>query len=591
MRTRHWLAGLMGGYLALAGIGTADAQPPGMPTNGNPDQVGVGMLPAPYNMTYGPVQPNSGPMNSPGYPPGANAWPNVSPYAGPPVDSTAYENGFWYNLTRQGSRRYYGSVDAVYGKSSKPTTTLIGAPNVNSLTADSLAGRTGGTTGTTATTTATSLTYFNQAPSGTGPTRSATATAGGGGAGGGLGGGTGTPTIFPSYDTGVLTDTLTGTGVRGTWGWFNNDDTGFVVSGFMQSRGTSSWGLVDPALVIDPNNQQNYNPILHLHAWFGVPLAGADTDATTGAANSITGTTIPAGTQVINDGAVVPYDMGVNVSFTSRIAGGNTDWYFNPIYDSKSVKIRPLAGVKYVRLQEAFTFDGYDSGLGYTVNSQSGAGGIGGGGATTGGSTGGYLTPLVIQPTFSTPDVIHSHLASTALSNMIGSEIGIRMDLGGSKFQFWTQTKAGALVNVSQRQIAGYNIGNDFNIIGTNPLPAMPNNIAATAFSTNSASTSLVPMFEQQFNFKVPIFNLIPYLNKMEIFERAQLTGGYTFLFLGDIYRPQNNINWNQTVLQPNIGPTGVATGATHVQIAPTLNDMKSSFYNSMFNLGVEWQY
>ena len=53
-------------------------------------------------------------------------------------------------------------------------------------------------------------------------------------------------------------------------------------------------------------------------------------------------------------------------------------------------------------------------------------------------------------------------------------------------------------------------------------------------------------MFEQQINFKVPVFNLIPYFNKMEIFERAQITGGYTFLYLSDIYRPQNTIVWNQ---------------------------------------------
>lgn len=586
MRTRHWLAGLMGGYLALASIGTANAQPPGMPTNGNPDQQGMGMLPAPYDTTYGPVPPSpAGAM--PAYPPGANPWPNISPYAGPPVDQTAYENGFWFRNIKTGGRRYYGSVDYVYGKNSKPSTALIGAPGVNYITPDAITGRSAGFQGLTTTGSIFGATLFSQTPPGLGPTRDITVTAAGGG-GGANGATTGTPNIFPSYDTGILTDTLTGTGVRGTWGWWNADDSGFVVSGFMQSRGSSTLTLNDPQLIIDPNSQ-NYNPLLHLHAWFGLPLAGADTDGTTLTAGTTTATLFPSGTEVINDGAVVPYDMGVFISFQSRIAGANTDWYFNPIYDNKNIKVRTLAGVKYVRLQESFQFDGYDSGLGYTVSNPASTAG-GGGTTTNGSSTSGYYTPQALQPNFTIPDVIHSHLQNSITSDMTGGEVGFRVDLGGNRFQLWTQTKAGALVSVAHRQLSGFNIGNDFNIITPNTVPAMPNDPVKTAFGLSTYSTSLVPMFEQQFNFKVPVFNLIPYLNKMELFEHAQLTGGYTFLFLGDVLRPNNTINWNQTVLQPTFNSAGVQTG-THVQVAPSLNDQKSNFYNSMFNIGVEWTY
>ena len=144
------------------------------------------------------------------------------------------------------------------------------------------------------------------------------------------------PTFFAAQDTGALSDTLNGTGVRGTWGWFNPYDTGLVVSGFMQSKGSSAFGLNDPALIIDPTNR-NFNDVLHLHAWFGLPLAGADTDGTSLDPNS-------------KDGALIPFDMGVSVQFQSRIAGGNLDWYFNPIYDQEAFKVRPLGGVKYIRL-------------------------------------------------------------------------------------------------------------------------------------------------------------------------------------------------------------------------------------------------
>jgi hypothetical protein len=80
-------------------------------------------------------------------------------------------------------------------------------------------------------------------------------------------------------------------------------------------------------------------------------------------------------------------------------------------------------------------------------------------------------------------------------------------------------------------------------------------------------------MFEQQINAKMPIFGIVPYLNKMEMFERATLNVGYTFLFIGDIYSPQNTIVWNQ---YPN---------------TPTFQNNKSNFYNQMVNLGVEWTY
>ena len=74
-------------------------------------------------------------------------------------------------------------------------------------------------------------------------------------------------------------------------------------------------------------------------------------------------------------------------------------------------------------------------------------------------------------------------------------------------------------------------------------------------------------------NVKFPVFNLIPYLNKLEVFERAQVQAGYTFLYLGNVYRPENTIIWNQ---YPK---------------TPQLNGTTSSFYNSNFSLGVQWDY
>ncbi|WP_373652240.1 hypothetical protein [Schlesneria sp. DSM 10557] len=582
MRTRHWFAVMMGGCLALAGVGTATAQPPGMPTNGNPDQVGMGMMPSPFAGAYGQVPQTYSGIQPAGYPPNANAWPNVSPFAGPPVDSTAYEDGFWFNRILQKNRRYYFSAEALLAHTRGGDSTLIGAPGVNPVSIDALQGQNG--TGTTTTGNLIfGTTQFNQAVFTTGPSRNVNANGGGGNGGGGNGtGGAAVVNIFAAQDTGNLANVMTSGGFRGTWGWFNPDDTGFVVSGFVQGRATSSWNLVDPLLDINEFSG-NYNPLLHLHAWFGLPLGSSGTNSTI---TNSTGT-ISTGTGPDGDtdgdgkyGAVQPYDMGVYLRFNSQLMGANSDYYFNSIYERRAVKLRPLLGARYLHLRESFSFDGSDSGLGYTVNDPS-SGGTGGGGGNNGGGGGGtttgtgYLTPSALDAIFSNPNVLHSNLVSSTLSQMAGPEIGLRFDLGpqNAKFQMWGNTKFGALANVTSRQITGYGIGNAFNIISPNTVPQMPNDPTLTAFSTSQTTTNFSPMFEQSINVKFPVFNLVPYLNRLEVFEKAQLQAGYTFLYVGQVYRPHNTIIWNQ------------------FPKTPQLNGQKSDFFNSNFNLGVEWEY
>jgi hypothetical protein len=98
------------------------------------------------------------------------------------------------------------------------------------------------------------------------------------------------------------------------------------------------------------------------------------------------------------------------------------------------------------------------------------------------------------------------------------------------------------------------------------------------------------PMLEQQINVKFPVFHLIPYLNRVGFLEKAQLTGGYTFLYLDGIYRPHNDIQWNQTVVNVTTDPT-TGSSKSLVGITPQLNNTKSNYFNSMFNVGLEWQY
>ena len=544
----------------------------------------MGMLPSPYNTSYGPSQQYYSGMESAGYPPYANAWPNVSPFAGPPVDSTLYENGFWYNKILQGNRKYYFSTEALLNHTRGSSPTLIGAPNVNPISLDDLqflalsgsGGGGGGTNGTTNGILGFGDTQFNQTVFTLGPYRYITGSGGTGGGGGGGGGGTGgNPTIFGAQDTGILANVMTSGGFRGTWGWTNPDDSGFEASGFVTAPAVSNWQLYDPRLDINQFSGL-YNPLLHLHAWFGLPLGDSGTNSVLTNLSGLASTGTGPNGDTDGDGkygAVQPYDMGVFVRMTSQLMGANTDWYFNSIYEQRAIKVRPLLGAKYIFLREKFSFDGYDSGLGYTISAP--ATGSGGGGNSGVSTNQGILSPSALDPLFSTPNVLHSQLISSDVSNMGGPEAGFRIDLGKSdaKFQMWGNTKFGALANVTQRQVSGFNIGNNFNIISPNTVPAMPNDPYATAFSNSKTSTTFSPMFEQSVNVKFPVFNLIPYLNKLEVFERAQVQAGYTFLYLGNVYRPENTIIWNQ---YPK---------------TPQLNGTTSSFYNSNFSLGVQWDY
>ncbi|MBM4075297.1 MAG: hypothetical protein FJ267_06600, partial [Planctomycetes bacterium] len=131
MRTRKWLSGLLSSCLAIASsVSAQDQGPPfGQYGPGNPDA--YGMLPAPYNTAYGQMPQTYSGLEQAGYPPGANPWPGVSPFYGPAVDQTVYENGFWFNRQYSGNRQFFFSIDGLIGRSINSPRTIVGAAGVN----------------------------------------------------------------------------------------------------------------------------------------------------------------------------------------------------------------------------------------------------------------------------------------------------------------------------------------------------------------------------------------------------------------------------------------------------------------------------
>lgn len=541
------------------------------------DQAPQGGYGAPYADPS--LVPQYSGMEQAGYPPGALAWPDISPY-GARLDQHYMKDGFWFNRIVNGNSRYYVTAEGLITRTGAPPHALIGAEGVNVVFPD----QANGTTGTT-----TDLGGFFQKTlvSGNGtPERDLTNTGSGNNT-------TGPVNIFPSLNAGVLKQWIGSGGFRGTWGWWNPEGDGFQIQGFWQDKGRSIFQESDLPIIINlnetnpslPSNLLNVNYLTHLHPWFGLPLPGQDRD----------GDGLP--------GVVVPYDTYVRFDYTTSVYGGNLDWYFQPIIDHGFFKMRGLAGARILQVNEFFSFQGADSGMGYelevnpnfTSNSNNSNSGNGNNSVTP------PLNQLTIQTVdaqFNSPTpsvdnlqgMIFSLLQSRTQSTLAGPEVGARFDIGGERAKFWLQSKFGLLVNHSTRRLYGYNIGDHFDIItptAPNPdnLPLDPQingvsinptraaGIQGTTFATEKENTTVSPMFEQGIFFQAPIFSYIPLINRVPLFDKAEFQTGYTVLLLGGMYRPTNDIQWAQ---YPDL---------------PYLTETKSKFYTTNWSVGVSWTY
>jgi len=530
-------------WLTVLG-GKALAQSPPLPNDlGNPDQ--TGMLPPPYNSAYAPLPPPGYGGMPAGYPPGANAWPNVSPYYGPPVDQTANENGLWFQRQIFGNRQFFFTAEGLVGYTGRPST-MVGADGVNIIPPNINPG----------TIFPDNNQQFQEAalgssPLGT-PSRQTITTGGGGG-----NNANGDYPVFVAQSTSQMTDTLKAAGFRGTWGWWNPDKSGMQLSGFFLAPSTSTLFIGDPrgfseALYNNASFLQT-DLLTHLHAIAGIPLQGNDTDN-----NGL-------------PGVVMPFDIYYRLQFESQVLGGNLDWYAAPFFERTAFTVRPMFGARYLRVRETFQFDGADSGLGYTIGVPRASGNNG-----QQGTNDGYLSPVTLEA-LTTLNVMQSVLQSNVTSEMAGPEAGIRLDFGGEHLQVWTQSKLGLLVNRSSRNLSGFNIGDAYYplVNGTidNPTTMPRGNGASTRFAHQDSTTALSPMFEQSIFAKAKLFKYMPVLNKSRILNNAELQAGYTMILVGNMYRPTDTIYW---LAYPQ---------------SPQLKDDRSTYFTSNYSFGIEWNY
>jgi len=426
---------------------------------------------------------------------------------------------------------------------------------------------------------------------------------------------------FDAANARIIPDLKTN-GIRLSGGFWNPDGSGFLYSGGYQFEGTSKFdareqelaGQLSTAAALQfqrDAGQIGYQPFILDRTDLdivkndilapGVVFDGTDTVSygTYGSTFDVLDRTLlnlyglpttSGNLPIVVNGETAPYDLEFNLSHTINTGGANAAWAFSPVYDNDKIKVRPIVGGRYFRIDETFQFDGASTLLAYTDD----------GDADTPINAKVFLpgdgiiptTPTVrtyVAPIGPTSLIVYSYINSHVVSNLSGPDLGFQYELGRTKgIQVTGSTRVAAMFNNERLKMRGDNIGN-FMGIEVVPDPITGANISTRMYDTNTSqgpslnafadtdsSTHLSPLFEQTFNAQVPIFDRVPVLRDMWQLEDARLSVGWTFLMIGQVADPNDSIVYNSSPVTGEF---------LHYQAD------RSTFYQNTFNLGINWSY
>ena len=321
------------------------------------------------------------------------------------------------------------------------------------------------------------------------------------------------------------------------------------------------------------------------------------------------------------DGLVVPYDLYFQVVNRSQSLGANLDYFFTPIIKRKTLMVRPMAGARYLRIDEGMDFVGIDSGMlyndiennsvrdlkvhpvsnGYDDNGD----GIVDEAGVTNESEG--AAAIVYHPPSEAFAFTRAFIDMDTLSHLYGPEVGLRYDLGGEKFKLTGETKLGLMVNREKINLRGDNIGNitrsatlgdeilipDYQPGDDNNIPPLPftrdfvendphlftptaANPHPNAFRDEEEHVHFSPIFEQSIFADVNIFGYVPVLKDIHVLEQANFRIGYTFIWAGEIAQTNESI---------------VYQGKPTAGLFPYIDLERESWWTSNWSFGVSWDF
>ncbi|GIX04721.1 MAG: hypothetical protein KatS3mg114_0590 [Planctomycetaceae bacterium] len=503
MGTRHWLAGVLCGALWVVCSPSLFAQAP--TSSGYVGQAGVMPYIDPSSPQAAAWVPSYGPP--PAWGEGSMAWPTISPYGGPIIDRSSYQNGLWFNEQNFNRRKFFVMMSGTFNRLADPDDTPIGNPQAPSQF-DFIQGTGQGQQGT-------NVSRVRQ--------------------------------IWSVRDWSDLEDKITSGGFQGMMGFFNPDQSGWMLHGFWAEEGHVTLNEGIPG--IDINNPLDISRRAEdlLYAGNGgLPLLDGQLP------NTLIPALPPATVDLEVPGGVQPYDLYYKLAYSSQAYGTGVTYYNNPWFRTEVIQLRPLLGVRYLNMRENAVFDAADSGLTYDVDPDT-------------------LLPDPGSIT-GTVNILRSFLRSNTKGHFGGPEIGLRLDLGRERFLIWLQSKFGLLAYHSTREIEGFGIIRAQQQLAAGTITTLPTP-AQTAFHQQETTTSVAPLFEQTIQVRAPLLQFVPIINQISFFEEAQFQLGYTFTAIGAVYRPGNTIEW---LGYPQF---------------PRLTGEKSTWFMTSINIGVEWQY
>lgn len=248
------------------------------------------------------------------------------------------------------------------------------------------------------------------------------------------------------------------------------------------------------------------------------------------------------GTGTVN----VPYDQFFEVKQRTEIANASVNFIQTPRYTSRSggLRVHGMWGLRYIYVNELFTFLGKDSGDSILFVRPPG-------------------TPDPATPIIPGPGYV-SGLDSQVYSHLAGPQIGLNYEVGHDEFLISGALKFGLLANHERVKLAGSGMGDGF---------TDPNYDQSRSFSDSQAHTHVSPILEFNINAEFRLFEYIPILRACEPLRTGKFRAGYQALTIWNLARPGDTISWRGQPLDSFI----------------TMD--YSRFYIHGVNLGVEWNY
>ena|GEM_PF-1733056 len=559
MRIQPWMTAVAGALMLLASQSRSSGQQPGL---ADPYGYGAaGSSPGAYAQPPASAGYSADPnaFYPAGVPESFQPWPQMSPFSPGNVgqDSTYNSNGLWFRELLYKKRTWVGSIEAtgtVYRDAGSAT---IGSPFAPVT----------GRGGSSYTPDGEPVPWYsgtypevpNYTPSVNGvfsvsqdifpyPALSTTS---------------GTYVVmntglFPIYSANQLGNNGTAGGIKGRLGFFNEDDTGVVISGWYGGQATSTF-----------NRGNEFVNGIAVNQTITQALGGQNLTPTNGNVPLYNG---ESGLSFFGAGSTAKYDVLYSLRYRTEAAGANINIYQQPLLKSEGFKIRPLWGIRYQYIGETFNFRGIDSGFNYNITGNTTSSST----SSTTGTTGSTGRPVNTTLT-RLYDQYTATLNNSVISHIAGPEIGFRIDLGedDGNFRVWGETNLGLAVNSEQVHLYGDNIGDplvDVRFNGnTTPRMLDPNN--QSAFDTTNNSAHVSPMFQQSVYADMKLLDVVPVIKRMNMFEHASFRVGYTFMWVGSVARPTDSINWQGYPLYPQI------------------KNNRSGWWANQFSLGFDWNY